>query len=61
MRSVSKTFESSIIKNVNTSRIKVKKIKNFFFEKNKKDLINNVVIQQLRRSDVKAVYEIKNS
>ena len=40
-----KTFESLITKSVNTSRIKIEKIKKKTFEKNEKDLINNIVIQ----------------
>ena len=59
MRSVIKTFKSLITKNVNTFRIEVEKIEKETFEKNEKNLINNVVIQQLRRSDAKVVYKIK--
>ena len=62
-RSVTKTFKSSITKSVDTSRVKIKKTeKETFeetFEENEKNLINNVVIQQLRRNDAKAVCEMK--
>ena len=43
-RSIIKTFKSSIIENVDTSRIKIKKIEKETFEKNEKDLIDNVII-----------------
>ena len=43
-RNVTKTFKLTRIKNANTFRTKMKKIKKFFFEKDEKDLINNVVI-----------------
>ena len=54
-----KTLKSLITESVDTSRIKVEKIEKKTFEENEKNLINNVVIQQLRRSDAKTVYEIK--
>ena len=43
-RSVMKTLESSITESVNIFRIEIKKIKKETFEKDKKDLIDNVVI-----------------
>ena len=58
-RNVTKIFKSSIIESVDTFRVKIKKIKKETFEENKKDLINNVIIQQLRRSYAKIVYEMK--
>ena len=58
-RSVTKTFKSLITESVDISRIKIKKNEKEIFEKNEKDLINNVVIQQLRCSDARIVYEIK--
>ena len=58
-RSVTKTFKSLIIKNFNISRVELKKTEKKTFEKNEKDLINNVVIQQLRRNDARIVYKMK--
>ena len=58
-RSVTKTFKSLITESVDISRVKVKKIEKETFEEDEKDLIDNVVIQQLRRSDAKAAYEMK--
>ena len=54
-----KTLESLITKSVDTFRIKIKKIEKKTFKENEKNLIDNVIIQQLRRSDAKTVYEIK--
>ena len=58
-RNITKTLKSSITKSVDISRIKIKKIEKETFEKNEKDLIDNVVIQQLRRNDAKIACEIK--
>ena len=58
-RSVTKTLKSLIIKNVNTSWIKVEKTEKETFKEDEKNLINNVVIQQLRRNDARIVYKIK--
>ena len=58
-RNVTKTFKSLIIENVNTSQNKIKKIKNKIFKEDEKDLINNIVIQQLQQNDTKIVYEMK--
>ena len=44
MRSVIKTFKSLFTKNVDIFRIKIKNAEEETFEKNKKDLINNIVI-----------------
>ena len=41
---VIKTFKSLITKSVNILQIKIKKIEKKNFEKDKKDLINNIVI-----------------
>ena len=43
-RNVTKTFKLSFTKNVDTFQIKIKKIEKRIFEKNKKDLIDNVII-----------------
>ena len=43
-RNITKTFKLFFIKNVDTSRIKIEKIKKEIFEKNEKDLINIIVI-----------------
>ena len=59
-RSVTKTLESLITKSINTFQVEIEKTEEEIFKKDEKNLINNVVIQQLRRSDAKAVYEIKN-
>ena len=58
-RSVTKTFKSLITKSVNILRIEVEKTAKETFEKDEKNLIDNVVIQQLQRSDAKAACEIK--
>ena len=50
-RNVIKTFKLTFVKNVETSQVKIQNIKKKTFEENEKDLINNVVIQQLRRND----------
>ena len=60
MCNVTKTFKSLITKSVNISRVKIEKIEKKTFRENEKNLINNVVIQQLRRSDAKIIYEMKN-
>ena len=54
-----KTFESSITESVNILRIKVEKIEKEIFEEDEKNLIDNVVIQQLRRNDARVACEIK--
>ena len=43
-RSVTKTLKSLITKNVDTFQIKIEKIEKKIFEKNEKNLIDNVVI-----------------
>ena len=58
-RSITKTFQSLITESVDTSQIKIKKTEKKAFEKNEKNLIDNIVIQQLRRSDAKVACEIK--
>ena len=44
-RSVTKTFESTFVKNIEISQVKIQNTKKKIFEKNKKDLIDNVIIQ----------------
>ena len=44
-RNVTKTFKSAFVKNVEISQIEIQNTKKNFFEKNQKDLIDNVVIQ----------------
>ena len=58
-RNVTKMFELTFIENVETSQIKIQNTKKKIFEKDEKDLIDNVVIQQLRRNDAQAFYEMK--
>ena len=58
-RNVMKTFELMFVKNVKTSQIKIQNIKKKIFEEDEKNLINNVVIQQLRCSDARTFCEIK--
>ena len=50
-RSVMKTFKSTFAENVETSQVKIQNTKKNFFKKDEKDLIDNIVIQQLRRND----------
>ena len=42
-----KTFESTFVENVNISQIKIQNTKKKNLEKDEKNLINNVIIQQL--------------
>ena len=58
-RSVIKTFKSTFAENVETLQIEIQNTKKKIFEKNEKDLIDNVVIQQLRRNDAKTSCEEK--
>ena len=44
-RSVMKTFKLIFAENIKTSQIEIQKTKKKTFEENKKDLINNIVIQ----------------
>ena len=46
-RNVMKTLESTLVEDVETSQIKIQNIKKKILEKDEKDLIDNVVIQQL--------------
>ena len=39
-----KTFKSALVKNVETSQIKIQNIKKKTFKENEKNLINNVII-----------------
>ena len=59
IRNIIKTFKSLIIKSVDTFRIKIEKIKKEIFEKNEKNLIDSIVIQQLRRSNARTACKIK--
>ena len=43
-RSVTKAFESTFVENVETSQIKIQNTKKKTFEKDEKNLIDNVVI-----------------
>ena len=56
---VTKMLKSTLVENVETSQIKIQNTKKKIFEKNKKDLIDNVIIQQLRRNDTQTFYEMK--
>ena len=57
-RSVIKTLRSRFVENVEISSI-IQNTEKEIFEKDEKNLIDNVIIQYYRRNDAKAFYEMK--
>ena len=58
-RSVIKTFKSTFVENVETLQIEIQNTKKKTFKEDEKNLINNVVIQQLRHNDARTFCEMK--
>ena len=58
-RNVTKMLKSTFVENVETSQVEIQNTKKKTFEEDEKDLIDNIVIQQLWRNDARMFCEVK--